>query len=56
MAYHDLDDPHRPQTPLDITTLQIKLDDGTPPLIIKLRFGDTIGKREMCCHECHVMS
>src|SRR4051794_23911903 len=33
----------RPRTPLDITTLRIKLDDGSTPLLMKMRFNDTIG-------------
>lgn len=33
----------RPQTPRDITTLRIKMDDGFPSLLMKMRFGDTIG-------------
>jgi hypothetical protein len=32
----------RPQTPRDIATLRVKLDDGTPNLLLKLRFHDTI--------------
>lgn len=33
----------RPSTPGDVATLRVHADDGAPPLLIKLRFYDTIG-------------
>jgi hypothetical protein len=34
---------HRPVTPADIATLQVKSIDGKETLVLKLRFSDTIG-------------
>ena len=33
----------RPETPRDITTLRVKPGDGTPTLLLKMRYNDTIG-------------
>lgn len=45
---------HRPVTPHDVTTIQVRSDSGRQVLVIKLRFDDTIGdlKNFIDRHRC----